>query len=261
MIAIITVVLVLVVSITVTKIASIALTHTGLSKESAKFQARSAFTGVGFTTSESEKVVNNPARRKILLLLMILGNAGIVTGVSSLIIGFVNVDQQQSGWIKITVLVTSIVLLWNLANSKWFDRKMSNVVSRYLKRYTELDVNDYTSLLHLSGEYRISEMGIDKGHWLVSRTIRTTQVRDEGIIILAITRMNGTYLGAPQADTRIKEGDLLILYGRAKALAALERRMKDKRGYVEHKKLVEEQQKLVDKEKKEEKKEEKKSSE
>ncbi len=255
MVAIITVIIVLIVSITVTKIASIALTHTGLSRESAKFQARSAFTGVGFTTSESENVVNNPTRRRILLLLMILGNAGIVTGVASLIIGFVDVNTDQKAWVKLVILIGSIILLWNLSNSRWFDNKMSNVVSRYLKRYTEVDVNDYASLLHLSGEYRISEIGIDEGHWLTNRTIRTTHVRDEGIIILAITRHDGHYLGAPQADTKIKVGDSVILYGRASALAALDRRLKDKRGYVEHKKLVEEQQKVVDEEKKHEKEE------
>lgn len=253
MIAIITVVIILILSVLVTKIASIALTHTGLSKESAKFQARSAFTGVGFTTSESENVVNNPLRRRILLLLMILGNAGIVTGVSSLIIGFVDDGGEQTGWLKIVILVSSIVILWNLANSIWFDRIMSNLVSRYLKKFTEVDVNDYASLLHLSGEYRISELGVDKGHWLAEKTIRNAQVREEGIIILAITRLNGHYIGAPQADTKIKVGDLLILYGRASALAALEKRFKDKRGYVEHKKQIEEQHKVVAKEKEYEK--------
>ena len=86
MLSILTLLMVLTFSILVTRIASVALTHTGLSRESAKFQARSAFTGVGFTTSESEKVVNHPVRRRILLLLMLLGNAGIVTAVSTLII-------------------------------------------------------------------------------------------------------------------------------------------------------------------------------
>lgn len=180
---------------------------------------------------------------------MILGNAGIVTGVASLIIGFVDVNTEEKGWVKIAILVGSIVFLWNFANSKWFDRKMSNLVSRYLQRFTGVDVNDYASLLHLSGEYRISEIGVDEGHWLTERTIRTTHGRDEGIIILAITRKDGHYLGAPQADTKIKAGDLIMLYGRASALAALEKRIKDKHGYVKHKKLVEEQQKVVHEEK------------
>lgn len=73
MAGIITVILILIFSILVTRVAAIALTHTGLSREASKFQARSAFTGVGFTTEESEKVVNHPVRRRILLLLMILG--------------------------------------------------------------------------------------------------------------------------------------------------------------------------------------------
>jgi Trk-type K+ transport system membrane component len=88
MAGIIPVILILVFSILINRVASIALMHTGLSRESSRFQARSAFTGVGFTTSESEKVVNHPVRRRILLILMILGNAGIVTGVASLIIVF-----------------------------------------------------------------------------------------------------------------------------------------------------------------------------
>ena len=63
MISIVTLLLVLTLSILLVRIATVALTHTGLSRESAKFQARSAFTDVGFTTSESEKVVNHPIRR------------------------------------------------------------------------------------------------------------------------------------------------------------------------------------------------------
>lgn len=96
MLSVITLLVVLTLSILVTRVATVALTHTGLSKESAKFQARSAFTGVGFTTDESEKVVNHPVRRRILLVLMLLGNAGIVTAVSSLIVSFINVDRSSS---------------------------------------------------------------------------------------------------------------------------------------------------------------------
>jgi len=60
MIAIISLLLVVLLSIIVTRVASIALTHTGISREAARFQARSAFTGSGFTTNESEMVVNHP---------------------------------------------------------------------------------------------------------------------------------------------------------------------------------------------------------
>ena len=60
-------------SLLITHIASMALTMTGLSRDLAKFQARSAFTGVGFTTNEAEKVVAHPVRRRILMLLAAVG--------------------------------------------------------------------------------------------------------------------------------------------------------------------------------------------
>lgn len=90
MIAIISLLLVICISILITRIATVALAHTGLSKEAARFQARSAFTGAGFTTHESERVVNHPVRRRIILSLMLLGNAGVVTAVSSSMLTFVN---------------------------------------------------------------------------------------------------------------------------------------------------------------------------
>ena len=61
MIPIITFLIVVILSVLVTRVATIALVHTGLSREAAQFQARSAFTGVGYTTTESERIVKHPA--------------------------------------------------------------------------------------------------------------------------------------------------------------------------------------------------------
>jgi Trk-type K+ transport system membrane component len=83
--------IVLALSILIARIATVALMHTRLARESAKFQTRSAFTGVGFTASESDKAVSHPMHRWILRVLMLFGNAGIVTAVSSMIISFVDI--------------------------------------------------------------------------------------------------------------------------------------------------------------------------
>ena len=87
-IGIITLVATLVISLLVTRIGAVALTLTGLSKDSARFQARSAYTGVGFTTSESEQVVNHPVRRRILGFLMLTGNIGIAVVIASMMATF-----------------------------------------------------------------------------------------------------------------------------------------------------------------------------
>ena len=57
MLAAISLFVILLISLLVVRIASVALVHTGLGREAARFQARSAFTGAGYTTSEAESVV------------------------------------------------------------------------------------------------------------------------------------------------------------------------------------------------------------
>ncbi len=233
--------MVITLSILITRIATVALTFTGLSRESAKFQARSAFTGVGFTTNESEKAVNHPIRRRILLLLMLLGNAGVITAVSSLIISFVNTKESGSLLWNVVLLVTGVIALWSLANSKWVDRHLSNLISKFLKRYTRLNVQDYANLLHLAGEYQITELHVDHSDWIAKKPLAELKLREEGIVVLGINRKNGDYIGVPDGETEIKPGDVLITYGRIRSVAEIDERKAGSKGNQKHQQKVEEQ--------------------
>jgi K+/H+ antiporter YhaU regulatory subunit KhtT len=249
MISIISLLVVLTLSILVTRIATVALTHTGLSRESAKFQARSAFTGVGFTTNESEKVVNHPIRRRILLLLMLLGNAGVVTAVSSLILSFADLNESRALLWRVVLLVSGLVILWSFAASKYVDRHLSNLVSKALKRYTNLKVQDFAKLLHLAGDYQITELQVQAGDWLAGRSLGELGLRQEGIMVLGITRENGGFIGTPDGSTAIKADDVLILYGRAEGICDLDERQHGYSGNMAHQKKVVDQKKMDRKEK------------
>ncbi len=72
-IAIASFLLVIAVSLVITRVATVVLVASGMSRQHARFQSRSAFTGTGFTTSEAESVLNHPLRRKVVMLLMLLG--------------------------------------------------------------------------------------------------------------------------------------------------------------------------------------------
>lgn len=249
MISIVTLLVVLTLSILLTRIATVALTHTGLSRESAKFQARSAFTGVGFTTSESEKVVSHPVRRRILLMLMLLGNAGIVTAVSTLIVSLININRSDTLIWQIALLVTGLILLWSLASSKWVDRHLSNAISKLLKSHTKLSVQDFSKLLHLAGDYQISELQVRQDDWIAGKPLSALGLREEGIIVLGINRIDGTYIGAPNGSTLIKEDDVLIIYGRANVIKQLDRRSAGFIGDLEHREGMIEQKEINEEEK------------
>ncbi len=53
----------LMILLVIARVAAMGLTMTGLSKDVARFQSRSALTGGGFTTQESESVLDHPVRR------------------------------------------------------------------------------------------------------------------------------------------------------------------------------------------------------
>lgn len=62
----------------VVKLGSIAFQLTGMEPKMAMFQALSAFTNTGFTTSAAEDVVQHRKRRVIASVLIIIGYIGIV---------------------------------------------------------------------------------------------------------------------------------------------------------------------------------------
>jgi hypothetical protein len=245
MIAIVTLLTILILSILITRIATVALTHTGLSREIARFQARSAFTGVGFTTSESENVVNHPLRRRVLLLLMLFGNAGIVTAIATVVLTFINVKEAGSVAIRMALLLGGLVGLWAVAANRWVDRRLSKFIGWAVKRYTKLDVKDYASLLHVAGDYSVTELFVEEEDWLTNRQLSELRLQDEGVMILGITRKDGTYIGAPDGSMKVHPNDTLIIYGREASLIRLDQRRKGSNGDIEHLKAVEEQRQVI----------------
>jgi hypothetical protein len=241
MVALISLLVVLSLSLLLTRVATVALTLTGLSRQSARFQARSALSGVGFATHESEKVVNHPVRRRIIMLLMLLGHAGVVTAVASLILTFVNVQGAGSVTIRVVALAAGLAALWGIATSQWVDRHLSNLVTHLLKRYTRLEVRDYAALLHLAGEYRISELKVEQDSWLAAGSLEELRLQDEGVMVLGITRQSGEFVGAPHGKMRLAPGDVALLYGRARSFEDLSRRPAGQAGWNDHRMAVADQ--------------------
>jgi len=110
--------------------------RSALSREMARFQARSAFTCTGFTTAEAESVVQHPVRRRIVLGLMLAGNAGLAAVVASLMLGFTHGGAGSAGY-RVLELLGGLVVLLALARSRWVD-----------------------------GRDRVSELVVEPGDWM-----------------------------------------------------------------------------------------------
>ncbi len=214
MIPIITLLVVLFLSLLTTRIATLALMHTGVSKQVARFQARSALSTCGFTTTEAERIMNHPVRRKIIMTLMLLGNVGMITVLSSLIMTFIHFGADSvPGYMKMSILFGGLLFLWGLSANKWVEEKLAVVISFFLDRYTELKIGNLHHLLHHYDDYKIVELALNAGSPLIGQTFKNNLIKKQGVMVLGIRRSDGAYTGFPDDDFKFMENDSITVYG------------------------------------------------
>jgi Trk K+ transport system NAD-binding subunit len=232
------------VSLLIVRVGAIALVMTGLSPQVARFQSRSAFFGVGFTTPEADKVMTNPVRRELVLTLMLLGNAGIITTVSTVVVSLVDADGDAGllgqVWFRMLFLAGGVGCLWVLTFSNWLDRYLSPPVAWALRRWTRLDAVDYSELLHLAHDYAVTEFPVMEGGWMAGQALAEMRLGDEGVMILGIQRADGSYVGAPKGTVGVEPGDRVVAYGVLEKLKELETRPTGAGGASAHVAAVEE---------------------
>ena len=244
MAAVATIFVVVVVSLLISRIAAVALSLTGMSREAARFQARSALSGVGFTTSEAEAVVSHPVRRRIVMLLMIVGSAGIVTAVATLMLSFVGTSSSQAET-RVLVLGIGLIAILLLSRSRLVDRWLSRLIAKGLRRWTDLETRDYFELLRLSRDHAVLEVGVREEDWVANRTLSDLDLRHEGIAVLGVERAAGGYVAAPDWSTEIRPGDTLILYGPTDHICEVDKRPRGPEGDAAHERAVEEHRREV----------------
>lgn len=239
MLAVITLLSVVAISIIIVRISAIALMLTGLSRDVARFQARSALSGTGFTTSESEMVVNHPLRRRIITILIILKNAGLITAIAALILTFIHTGTLDVIR-RSLLLIGGLVILLFLSRSPYIESLLSRFIQWGLRKFTKIDVQDYLKLLNLRKDFEIATIKIENESWLSGKNIAETALKNEGVMILGLTRKDGRYIGVPRGKYQLNAGEELVLYGKKEDISRVKDRMKGSWGDREHELAVEE---------------------
>ena len=213
---------VLIVSFIVVRIGAIAFQLTGLEWSLAKFQALSCFTATGFTTKEAELVTATPQRRRIASVLIILGHAGLVTMIATFAnslrpakIPFLSdfLSFSLMPWINLTIIVSSIYIIYRIFTNSRFARKLTNVLRKRMVKRKIIRPVSFEELAIATGGYGVSKVAVGTGSSVLDKTLSNTQLRKHGINVLAIVRGNET-MPNPLADTKIIAGDELVCFGK-----------------------------------------------
>ena len=177
------------ISFLIVRAASIALMMTGLDRNKSRFQALSAFSGTGFTTKESEAIVNHPRRRRIVRWLMLMGNAGIVTVI---VAATSNMVSRRGFQLPINVLVflVGIFLIFKLAKVRGFAREWDRFIERKLLESSVFDESTVEDLLHFRKGYGLVKEIILEKSPLVGKSRMEAKLNEKGVLVLGIEREN-----------------------------------------------------------------------
>lgn len=216
---VIPVLLVIIISVFIVKVAAVALNLTGLDKKRSFFQALSAFTGTGFTTKDSELVVGNDIRRKIIIVLMILGNAGLISVITTLTVSFVK-GGLAPVLLNISLILIAILLLIRISINKSIARKLTRKIRERLMKSATFTRRPVEEVLRLAEGYGVAEVTLTDACEEIGKTLIESSFRQKDILVLAIEREDGV-IPAPHAHDRLFKGDVIICYGKLKNISSI----------------------------------------
>lgn len=200
-----------------------ALMLTGMSLPVARFQAASAFFGVGFTTKEAELVVNHPARRRIILHLIIGGNIGLTSAMATLIVTFVgntNDDGVPHGLLLLMILL-GVLFVAVFLNLPFVKKPLDVIMRKSLEGVGVVRAVDYELLLKVREGFCVSDLEVSKGHPIAGKKLMESRPSDRGIVVLGIYHHRGKFEGAPSKDAVIQAGDTIMVYGTEESVEEL----------------------------------------
>jgi len=217
---------IIIVSALVVKIAAIALKLTGLNDKTAHFQALSAFTRTGFTTNDSELIMKYDKRRRIIMTLMVLGNAGWIGVVTTLVVSFTKSTAFQIPF-QLILLIFGLFIIYKIASHKGWTRKFTKHIEKKLLLRERLEKKRIEEILHLAEGFSIVEINIPEKSKDIGKKLASASLREKGILVLAIERDDGV-IPAPKGSDVLKPRDILICYGKLKSFRDIMKIQKSK---------------------------------
>lgn len=212
MYAVATFLVVAVLSMAFTRLAAGALIATGLPPDVASFQARSAFSGAGFTTTEAENVVNNPDSRKIISTTMFVGNLGTPTLVVTVLVGFLAPgpgNTVERVMVAISGLVLAVLLVTNRPMKRWLVKVGQREAQRRL--LPRLD-NQVVELLAVGDDFVVGTVQVVAGTDSTVQSLRSIDDALPAVRVLGVQQSEG-FFGTPPVDLELAAGDKIIAYG------------------------------------------------
>ena len=170
----------------VVNICSILLRLTGMPIKKARFQVVSLLTSTGFTTRESEMIVQHPVRRKIASWLMVVSYVSTATFISFFVTMISDTVTGIGFFVVIAALITTNLILRKTKTIENLELKLENVVLKS-KIWEKLNSENLTLITNTRG-YGIYQIYLPKDSKIIGKSILESGLKDLEIEVLNIDK-------------------------------------------------------------------------
>jgi hypothetical protein len=193
---------------TVIEINTAIFSATGLERQVARFQVISMLTGTGFTTGESELIIDHPVRRRLGAFLILFGAfslAVIISAITQLL-----TDTFYA--MEIAYIAGFLLVVLLIIRTPYVKKLLEGKLKSELEEHYELTDLPIKDVLLMDDDDDVREVSIEEDSPLAGKTFDELIDKEDDIMLLFIKRgdinvRNKAY------HTELEPGDRLILYG------------------------------------------------
>lgn len=191
----------------------------GMGEIQAAFEARSALTGAGYTTAQSQVVVDDPASRDAASTLFIVGYVGPLAILGLLGVSFV-APSAEDPELRATVLI-GFLILFAVLNRFGLLNRIGRRPARFIA--THLFRAHIRSPWIVFGDHAVAGLFVSPSSPLVGRRLDQRPFGDHEVTLLGIQRRGGSTVNdlAAHPHETIQAEDTLVTYGPATDLSNL----------------------------------------
>lgn len=188
-------------------------TLTGLKKEIARFQVISMFTATGFTTGESELILEHPIRRRLSTFLILFGVFSLAVVISSIS----NILSDEFRSIELGMITLVLIGLYLILSTLKVKRYLEKSFEGHLEKQYNLADLPLRDVMYFDEDDVIIELPIHKNSSVIGKKLKDVIKMEDDMLVLFIKRGDVT-LRKDSYTTEIQEGDMIFLYGNQDSL-------------------------------------------
>ncbi|WP_210364137.1 TrkA C-terminal domain-containing protein [Bacillus sp. REN3] len=195
---------------------------TGLERKVAQFQVISMLTGTGFTTGESELIIDHPVRRRLGAFLILFGAFSLAVIISAIS----NLLTDSFYTMEIAYIAAALIVLLLIVRAPFLQKRLGKKLKKEIKEYYELADLPISDVLLLEDDDEVREISIREESPFVGKTFKEI-IDDEDDLLLLFIKRGDVNIRHKAGQSKLEPGDRIIVYGRN---SLIEERLEAKNG-------------------------------